>query len=438
MITKLTLKNFKSFGATGGEIPLGPLTLIVGTNASGKSNIRDALRFLHGIGRGYSLPEIIGGKYSEAGEHVWDEIRGTMTELVKKGTKSRSFCITVETSADLDGVDFEDPGKATIRPYGPFRYHIEILVDEDKGTALVKHEYLEEIGKHIVFTTHPGKPKGKLPAMYVFSKSKDGLFFDGQAGGPRMTADSPLLAQITASRESHKEPLLACSAFQTALMVSRFFELDPQAMRQPSLPGMKSLTDVGGNLSSVLARIAEDPNSKEALLSWVGVLTPLELVDLEFPKVTLGGKIQLALKEAGGHVISADSTSDGTLRFLAYASEMLWPAQNEIFFIEELENGIHPNRIDLLLRLFKFAIDEGNAQIIATTHSPALLNLLRDRSFEDAVVLTRSRNGSEARCFRDMPVADQDKYRAGDLLFAGWFETTAAYMDEDRDEGGKP
>jgi len=64
MIQELTLKNFKSFGEppqpspesaamqqswAGEKIKFGGLSLLIGTNASGKSNIRDALRFIHGI-----------------------------------------------------------------------------------------------------------------------------------------------------------------------------------------------------------------------------------------------------------------------------------------------------------------------------------------------------------------------------------------------------
>jgi AAA15 family ATPase/GTPase len=87
MIQELTLKNFKSFGGPppalaaapkpweGETIKFGGLSLIIGTNASGKSNIRDALRFIHGISRGYTLAEVIGEKYGEGGELQWKGIR---------------------------------------------------------------------------------------------------------------------------------------------------------------------------------------------------------------------------------------------------------------------------------------------------------------------------------------------------------------------------
>ena len=78
MITSLRLVDFKNF--TDETLHLGPFTVIIGANASGKSNIRDAFRFLHGIGRGYTLAEIIGGKYGGGGQIEWEPIRGATKE----------------------------------------------------------------------------------------------------------------------------------------------------------------------------------------------------------------------------------------------------------------------------------------------------------------------------------------------------------------------
>ena len=82
MFTSLRLERFKSF--KDAELKLGPFTVLIGANASGKSNIRDAFRFLHGIGRGYSLAEIIGEKYGEGGERVWTGIRGGSRRLLSR------------------------------------------------------------------------------------------------------------------------------------------------------------------------------------------------------------------------------------------------------------------------------------------------------------------------------------------------------------------
>ena len=86
MITSLQLKDFKNFADE--TLCVGPFTVIVGTNASGKSNIRDAFRFLHGIGRGYTLAEIIGGKYL-GGQPEWEAYPGCSS----RGCKVRQFGI---------------------------------------------------------------------------------------------------------------------------------------------------------------------------------------------------------------------------------------------------------------------------------------------------------------------------------------------------------
>ena len=71
---------------------VGPFTVIVGANASGKSNIRDAFRFMHGIGRGYTLAEIVGGKYGPGGQMEWEPIRGAPNEINRiGGPPSRLF-----------------------------------------------------------------------------------------------------------------------------------------------------------------------------------------------------------------------------------------------------------------------------------------------------------------------------------------------------------
>ena len=98
MITSIRLVNFKNFADE--TLCVGPFTIIVGANASGKSNIRDAFRFLHGIGRDYTLAEIIGGKYGPGGQREWEPIRGATNEIVRQSPPSSreesSFSLEVE------------------------------------------------------------------------------------------------------------------------------------------------------------------------------------------------------------------------------------------------------------------------------------------------------------------------------------------------------
>ena len=96
MINSVRLVNFKNFADE--TLKLGPFTVIVGANASGKSNIRDAFRFLHGIGQGYTLAEILGGKYGPGGQRGWEGIRGATNEIIRFGNSEFSIDIRANVS----------------------------------------------------------------------------------------------------------------------------------------------------------------------------------------------------------------------------------------------------------------------------------------------------------------------------------------------------
>ena len=92
MIESIHLKRFKNF--QDATLKLGPLTILIGANAAGKSNLRDAFLFLHGIGRGYTLAEILGEKYV-GGERVWSGTRGGVREVAYLGSDSFELAVAL-------------------------------------------------------------------------------------------------------------------------------------------------------------------------------------------------------------------------------------------------------------------------------------------------------------------------------------------------------
>ncbi|BDI16959.1 hypothetical protein ANSO36C_27610 [Nostoc cf. commune SO-36] len=68
MLKQLILENWKSFRYA--ELPLDPLTVLIGTNASGKSNVIEALEFLQRIARGENIEAAL------AGDKTLSSIRG--------------------------------------------------------------------------------------------------------------------------------------------------------------------------------------------------------------------------------------------------------------------------------------------------------------------------------------------------------------------------
>jgi putative AbiEii toxin of type IV toxin-antitoxin system len=90
VIESIHLKRFKNF--QDATLKLGPLTILIGANAAGKSNLRDAFLFLHGIGRGYSLAEIFGENHV-GGERVWSGTRGGVREVAYLGADSSELSV---------------------------------------------------------------------------------------------------------------------------------------------------------------------------------------------------------------------------------------------------------------------------------------------------------------------------------------------------------
>jgi predicted ATPase len=135
MIQQMRLERFKNF--RDATLSLGKLTLLVGTNASGKSNLRDAFRFLHGMARGYQLAEIIGEKYIEGGSLQWKGIRGGTREVVYRGEDT----FRLETTLDLEGEHLA-------------KHAIEVAVGANGSKPRVVQESLR-YGPELIYDSHP-------------------------------------------------------------------------------------------------------------------------------------------------------------------------------------------------------------------------------------------------------------------------------------------
>ena len=290
MFTSLRLERFKSF--KDAELKLGPFTVLIGVNASGKSNIRDAFRFLHGIGRGYSLAEIIGEKYREGGERVWTGIRGEFRRLLT-GSRGRSHCPRERRDEDDDEWSFVIGSKS-----GSTRFEAYRVVSSSEVAG--RRPGLTSVSIWKAKNSSRQSPTG----IYARTASED----NGDTGHcypvPR---DYPFYGRGIIGRRvllivepGHEEGFFAdrhdLNEFSHLFKSSRFFDWSLDALRQPSVPGQVVLSDNGRNLSSVLQAICREGHGQRNLLSWVRELTPMDAVDFEFP-IDPTGKVLATLVE---------------------------------------------------------------------------------------------------------------------------------------------
>ena len=430
MLKSLRLENFKSF--KNAELSLGDLTVLVGTNASGKSNIRDAFRFLHGISRGYSIAEIIGEKYGEGGVLQWRGIRGGTKEITYCGADS--FAIAISFSVHDGDTEYD------------MDYHIEMSLTDFSPVPYVLAENLHcRQKKHAIFDTAARVHLQNTIAVrfydYYEIDEVNGSVIDSYQFFPNyisilFLAASGVEPRILLDKENYKIPVARkfCELALKAISEMRFLDLSPDVMRLPTFAGQNVLGDRGENLSSVMLDICRDETRKAILLDWLQSLTPMDAKDFDFPE-DFTGKVLLRIKEASGHKTPASCASDGTLRFLGLLAALLGNQRSRFYFFEEPENGIHPNRLSLLLQLMEQEVANGSMQIVITTHSPLLLNFLSPANLEYASLMYRIGDRAESRITKIMDIPNARELVANDglssLLDSGWLEDAMYFLEDE-------
>ena len=261
MIESIHLKRFKNF--EDATLKLGPLTILIGANAAGKSNLRDAFLFLHGIGRGYTLAEILGEKYV-GGERVWSGTRGGVREVVYHGSDSFELVVALRLSPENGAPS-------------PVTYQIEVSVAEPLAKA--PHVVRESLHYPFLFGLRmhaEGETGFQTEVPDKRSEAHLIVSFLPKRGTARKRSTRtyppkvPIVFQVSEDTEGNGREARALSrSVLHELKDFRFLDLSPTQMRIPSPPGQTTLGDRGENLSSVLAAICADASWKQVLLDWV-------------------------------------------------------------------------------------------------------------------------------------------------------------------------
>jgi len=344
-VARVFLRNYKSIGRCGVE--LKPLTMLVGRNAAGKSNFLDALRF----------------------------VKDSLDETLEQAVRSRG---------GVDGVRRRSPGhphnftislELHLSDVSYAKYLFEIAARKGGG-FLVKREELE------LYDTHYN------PTDWF--KLQDGEIKEASRVLPPPQPDR--LHLVAASALVEFRP-----AFD-ALTSMGFYNLNPQAMRQPQAPDRgDQLSRDGANVASVVAALEiGSSETHERLREYLATIVP----GVEgFGRKSIGGYETLELKQAMKGVknpwnFDAISMSDGTLRALGILVAAYQFARGNrpirLVGIEEPESALHPKAAGALLDALREASEK--TQLLITTHSADLLD---DREIDPASLLVVSMTGGE-------------------------------------------
>ncbi|MHC5728464.1 MAG: AAA family ATPase, partial [Nostoc sp.] len=131
--------------------------------------------------------------------------------------------------------------------------------------------------------------------------------------------------------------------------------------------------------------------------------------------------------------IDARTMSDGTLRLLAILTALLTRPEGSQLVIEEIDNGLHPSRAELLVRILREIGTERKIDILLTTHNPALLDALGPEIVPFVVVAHRDSETGESKLTLLEDIDNFSKlfasYSLGDMTTKGAIERSLSHNE---------
>ena len=393
ILEEVRLQQFKSF--LGASLRLSPLTLLVGRNGSGKSNVLDAIEALSRLARGDDLRDAL------------SEIRGGFTGCAPFGADQFSLGCTVAQGETRFGLD------VTIRTKPEPQIISERLWVADstkaEGRTLLNTDSAPIGGLSDIVARYDSGKRGPNPPA-TFSSNR---LLIAQVASRVPVQDTGLNA---------KQALELVHAGSAAVLAGlrAVFLLDPvpHLMRRYVAKQDSQLRRDASNLSAVVGKLQEDSETKSRLLQFATMLPQQTIERIDVDESNLG-EAMIAMRERTGRtkaIVSARLMSDGMLRFLALSAALLEEPTSfdgvrgqRVLVVEEIENGLHPAQAGRIVELLREEVATRGFKIVATTHNPALLSALAPADHQGVVICDRDEETGASRLRR---LVDLDAYPA--------------------------
>ncbi len=413
MLIAVTLNEFKSYRQA--KLPLAPLTVLIGANASGKSNAIEGMRLLSWLAQGQRLSAI---QYAvQSGDRV---VRGTVEDLAYQ--RGESFGLGVETNAsEWNRLSMN----LTWRTDG---LHITAETLTHEGATVPLYSLDQP-------SSGQGTDAGVAYNNFAKGRNKPHVTCTDQAAiFTQLTSPASFEAGHKASRE--RIPLVT-KQLERWLAAMLFLDPAPAQMRDYAFPSDTVLQGNGRNVSAVLFNLwgrEEQANSEPfasnrlAILSFIQSLPEQDIAGLSFLEEPRGGVMLKLTETFGGQTRDYDASllSDGTLRVLAIAAAMLSATEGSLVVIEEIDNGVHPSRAHHLLQQIQRIASERSLRVLLSTHNPAMLDALPDSAVPEVVFCYRDPVDGSSRLVRLNEVPDYPELIAqgtlGHLMTSGALE----------------
>jgi predicted ATPase len=330
------------------QLPMRPLSVMIGANGTGKTSILDVLSL---------LAKSAQGKLSES-----------ISDL-----SGLSSILTYDRADELHlGISM------TVPDYEPLKYSMK-LRPQAVGYVISEERLTQQ--RH----GNPG------PFLHIDSYGQDIKYFEvGQRSLVRPNWEySPFETSLSQVPKMFQPPedfrnRLSSSTFYRVLNVDPRSPVRlPQPMQPATLPGRN-----GEELVSCLFYLRETERSRfEAIEDSLRAAFP-RFERLDFPPVA-AGTLALTWRETGfSKPLFMHQLSEGTLRFLWLTTLLQSPGLTALTLLDEPEVSLHPELLSLLAEMLREA--SLRTQLVVATHSDRLIRFLQPN---EVVVLDADETG---------------------------------------------
>ena len=397
------LTDFKNFARA--ELDLfKPLTVLLGRNGAGKTNLIEGVELLATLASGAPFNEITdvdrGGKF---------EVRGGLRSCIRFGRER------LVLQFNMAVVRFDKKRQ-------PIDYFIEIT-PRGRNDVQLSAERLQIGGRDLFDATNSG---GELMEVRYDNFSR------GRNPSCQVSASRSVLSRYEeVIRNSHaNNPRLRAStgtvqSVRRYLRSSYVFDPQPKAMREYARAEVSpQLLRNGANLSAVLHALSEGEEEDQATLQRITDVirqipeepfTKIGFAETPLGDVMAGFAPDERKETSSGKLVDARLLSDGTLRMLAIVTALETVPKPSRIVIEEFDNGLHPSRAKLLVRTLSETASRRKLNVLVTTHNPAFMDALDEAQMDSVLIChgDESGGGSQVTKLGDMDIAGTIGLRGG-------------------------
>nr|WP_242032753.1 AAA family ATPase [Oscillatoria sp. FACHB-1406] len=366
----MTLQNFLSYGEFGETIDLQPLNVIIGANASGKSNLIEAMGLLQAVPNDLTQPIREGG-----GVREWLWKGGKETPIAR-----------IEALLDYpDGIM-------------PLRYRLDFTAVNQRLEIVdeaIENEKPNREGEQDVFFFYRYQQGNPVLNVRTNLEIQAGEHIERSRRSLKretLKLDRSVLAQRK-DPEQYPELTYLAEQFPNICLYREWNSgryTPPRMPQQLDLPEDFLLEDAS-NLGLILNNLQHLIGTQKIVENLKKFYEPAENLTTRIS----GGTVQIFLHEAGlTSPIPETRLSDGILRYICLLTLLLHPSPPPLLCIEEPELGLHPDILPALADLLIEASER--TQIIITTHSDVLVSAFSETP-EAILVCERDEAGTHLK-----------------------------------------